>query len=199
MFHVEILAIIVGSIGSVVGFLTYLWKRLVKPLVKLVQNHDVFIKSVDELREVMQKELSTNGGNSLKDAIIDLRQTCHRIEKRQKIIEQRTKAALHYSNVALFETDIAGRLVWSNVHLSDFLDEETGADVQGYDWLTIINEDEREEVLSEFKSCLNMNRKFSKITQTTDGKNIRMLGYPYRLNSTEHGGFLVSIIENNEV
>ena len=59
----------------------------------------------------MQKELSTNGGNSLKDAIIDLRQTCHRIRK-TKIIEQRTKAALHYSNVALFETDIAGRLVW---------------------------------------------------------------------------------------
>jgi hypothetical protein len=199
MFHVEIVAIIAGSIGSVVGFLTYLWKRLIKPLVKLVNNHDVFIKSVDELREVMQKELSTNGGNSLKDALIDLRQTCHRIEKRQKIIEQRTKAALHYSNVALFETDISGRLVWSNVHLSDFLDEDTGSDVQGYDWLTIINEDEREEVLLEFKSCLNMNRKFSKITKTTDGKNIRMLGYPYRLNHTEHGGFLVSIIENNEV
>ena len=55
MFHVEILAIIVGSIGSVVGFLTYLWKRLVKPLVKLVQNHDVFIKSVDELRGLCRK------------------------------------------------------------------------------------------------------------------------------------------------
>ena len=91
MFHVEIAAIIIGSIGSVVGFLTYVWKRLIKPLARLVQNHDVFIKSVDELKEVMQKELSTNGGNSLKDAIIDLKKTCHRIEQRQKIIEQRKK------------------------------------------------------------------------------------------------------------
>lgn len=197
MFNInpEILAIVLGSLGSFIGFLTFLWKKLVKPIIKLVKNHDVFINSVDELKEIMRKELMTNGGNSLKDAIVDLRGTCHRIEKRQKIIEQRTKAALHYIKEALFETDVAGRLVWNNANLYDFLNEEQEKDLDGYDWLSIIHEDEREEVLNEFKSCLNMNRKFYKITLTSQNKKIRMLGYPYRLNSDEHGGFLVSITE----
>ena len=147
----------------------------------------------------MEKELTTNGGNSLKDAIIDLRETCHRIDRRQKIIEQRTKAALHYSDEALFETDVAGRLVWSNANLCKFLEDNPSQQLDGYDWLSIIHEDERDEVLQEFKSCLNMNRKFSKMTKTSYNKNVRMLGFPYKLNSDEHGGFLVSIIEEKEV
>ena len=194
----EIIAIILSSIGGVFTLLTIFWKKFINPIIKLVQNHDSFIKSVDNLKELMEKELKTNGGNSLKDAIIDLRQTCRRIENRQKIIEQRTKAALHYSNIALFETDVAGRLVWNNVHLCKFFETES-TNLEGYDWLSIISENERESVLEEFTSCLNMNRKFSKLTKTNSGKNIRMLGYPYRLSQGEHGGFLISILEENEV
>lgn len=193
--NTEILAIIIGSVGSVITFFTLLWKKFISPLIKLVKNHDIFIKSVDHLRELMEKELKTNGGNSLKDAIIDMRATCNRIENRQKIIEQRTKAALHYSNVALFETDPYGRLIWSNVHLGKYFDKNH-QDIEGYDWLNIIEEHERTETLQEFQSCLNMNRKFSKITTTQSGNEIRMLGYPYKLSDDSHGGFLVSITEN---
>jgi len=116
----EIIAIIVGSIGSVIGFFTFLWKKFINPLFKLVKNHDVFIKSVNDLRQLMEKELKTNGGNSIKDAIIDMRATCGRIEGRQKVIIQRTKAALHYSNISLFETDEQGRLVWCNAMMQDY-------------------------------------------------------------------------------
>lgn len=192
--QVEILAIIVSSIGGITGFFTLLWKKLISPLVKLVQNHEIFITSVNDLK----KELTTNGGNSLKDAIIKLNNTCSRIENRQKIIEQRTKAGLHYSNVALFETDVVGRLIWSNAHLCKFFND-TAKELEGYDWLNIIEEEDRAEVLEEFQSCLSMNRKFSKLTKTTKGKHVRMLGYPYKLSDDTHGGFLISLIEENEV
>ena len=43
-----------------------------------------------------------------------------------------------------------------------------------------------------------MNRKFSKTTETQDGRQIRMLGYPYKITDSEHGGFLVSIIPKEE-
>lgn len=194
----EMIAILVSSIGGIFTLITLFYRKFINPLIKLVKNHDSFIKSVDNLRELMEKELKTNGGNSLKDAMIDLRQTCHRIEKRQKIIEQRTKAALHYSDIALFETDTSGRLIWNNVNLCRFLDKGS-THVEGYDWLNIISENERDEVLEEFMSCLKMNRKFSKATLTNQNINIRMLGYPYKLNDGEHGGFLVSITQEKEV
>ena len=189
--HPEVIAIIVGSLGSLVGFFTLAWKKVVSPLVKLCKNQDFFVESVQEIR----KELKTNGGNSIKDAIINLRDTCQRIENRQKVITQRTKAALHYSNVALFETDQSGRLVWSNANLCE-ITKNIITSIEGFDWINLFEEDEREEVMSEFKSCLLMNRRFNKLTKLQNGSNVRLLGYPYRISDSEHGGFLVSITEN---
>ena len=189
----EIIMIILGSIGSVITFFTLLWKKFINPLIKLVKNHDVFIKSVDDLRHLMEKELTTNGGNSLKDAIISMKESCRRIEDRQKVIIQRTKAALHYSNVALFETDETGRLVWSNANLCDLTKNITSS-VEGFDWINLFAENEREEVMDEFMSCIKMNRRFSKETKLQDNTQVGLLGYPYRISDTEHGGFLISLV-----
>ena len=71
--------------------------------------------------------------------------------------------------------------------------------LEGFDWINLFTEDEREEVLSEFNSCLSMNRRFSKVARMQNGKTIRLLGYPYRISDLEHGGFLISITEENEV
>ena len=189
----EIVAIIIGSCSGILGFFTFVWKKFIKPIMKLCQNQEFFVQSVEEIR----KELQTNGGSSLKDAIIDMKDTVNRIDRRQKIIEQRTKAALHYSNEALFETDIAGRLVWSNAHFCRYVRDNPN-DISGFDWLATIKEEERDELLKEFLSCIKMNRKFSKVTETQDGKEIRMLGYPYKITDVEHCGFLVSIIPKEE-
>lgn len=205
--HPELLAIIIGSLGSVIGFLTYTWKKLIKPLVALVKNHDVFIKSVDDVRELIQKELTTNGGSSLKDAIISMRESCQRIEDRQKVIIQRTKAALHYSSMALFETDKEGRLTWSNANLIDLTKKSHSNSwkgnanymVEGFDWISLFEEGDREDIFDEFKSCLSMNRRFIKETKLMNGTQVRLLGYPYKITDTEHGGFLVSITTENEV
>ena len=191
--HPEIITIIISALGGLGGICTLVWKKFLKPIVKLCHNQDFFKESVEEIK----KELTTNGGSSLKDAIIDMKDTVNRIDRRQKVIEQRTKAALHYSNEALFETDIAGRSVWSNAHFCKYVKDNPN-DVSGFDWLTMIKEEDRDELLKEFLSCIKMNRKFSKLTETQDGKPIRMLGYPYKITDVEHGGFLVSIIPKEE-
>lgn len=193
--HPEVIVTLVLScLGGLGTLFTLIWKKVVSPLVKLCKNQDFFVQSVKDIK----KELSTNGGSSLKDTIIELRETCNRIDNRQKIIEQRTKASLHYSGAALFETDEDGRLIWSNANFCKFL-PVGGIKFEGYDWLTIINEDEREDVLQEFISCLEMNRRLSKITKDYESNEIRLLGYPYRINDEKHGGFLVSVTKTQEV
>jgi PAS domain S-box-containing protein len=194
--YAEYITIIVSCLGGAGTILTYLWVKIFKPVIKVLQTHDNVTSSI----EYIKKELTTNGGNSLKDTILDLKGTCNRIEARQKIIEQRTKAALHYNNSMLFETDTDGRLIWSNENFSSYF-RNTHQNLEGYDWISCIDEDEREDLLQEFKSCLKMNRKFVRKTKTSDGKTIRMTGYPYRLNDFEQGGFLVSVSEsiNKEV
>jgi len=190
----EKVGIVLSILGASGTFFSFVWIKIVKPLISLINNQDYFRQAVEEIK----KELQTNGGNSLKDAVIKLSSTCDRIEKRQKIIEQRTKAGLHYSNVALFETDSEGRLVWNNNHLCDVA-MKSSSSLEGYDWINCITEDEREEVLADFLSCIKMNRKFNRSTITVDGIKIRMIGYPYKISEDIHGGFLVSISQINEV
>lgn len=175
-------------LGGSVTFISVLWIKIIKPIFQIIDTQENLTKSLDSIK----KELTTNGGGSLKDTIIDLRGVCNRIENRQKVIEQRTKAALHYNNFALFETDEQGRLTWTNSNFYD-LTCDTVTNVEGYDWLTYIQEDEREELFNEFKSCLKMNRKFTKVVTNCDNQKIKLIGYPYKISEKSHGGFIVSV------
>ena len=184
------LAIISTIISLVFGVMSWLWIKVIKPTVKFINKHEDLAESVEEIKT----EITTNGGGSLKDVVCKLGETCSRMEVTQKIIEQRTKAALHYNHSALFETDSLGRVVWSNEPFYDLTGQSLD-DIKGYDWLTYVHEEEREECFAEFQSCLEMNRKFQKETKTCDNKEIRMLGFPYKLNEDEQCGFLVSVSE----
>lgn len=188
--HIAYVCSILGATGT---FCSLVWVKLIKPTLKFVKSQEEVTKSIETIR----KELTTNGGNSLKDAIVDLRSTVNRMEKRQKVIEQRTKAALHYNDAALFETDDHGRLTWTNNNFYE-LTQDVINSVEGYDWLNYIEEEDRADLFDELKSCLKMNRKLVKTVQTVDNKTVKMMGFPYRISEKEHGGFLVSISQLKE-
>jgi PAS domain-containing protein len=184
----ETITLIFSFLGGAATFVSLLWAKIIHPIFQIIDNQEDLSKSLNTIK----KELSTNGGNSLKDAIIDLRSTCNRIENRQRVVEQRTKAALHYNNAALFETDEYGRLTWTNSNFYD-LTCDSVTSVEGYDWLTYIKEEEREEFFHEFKSCLDMNRKFVKETLNSNNQKIQFIGFPYKIDDKSHGGFIVNL------
>lgn len=184
----ENITIAFSVFGGLVTFISIIWAKIIGPLIKIIDNQEEFKTSLNAIR----KELTTNGGNSIKDAIICLQGTCLRIETRQKVIEQRTKAALHYNNAALFETDEHGRLTWTNSNFYN-LTSDAITSVEGYDWLTYIKEDDRAELFDEFTSCLSMNRKFVKTVTNCKDQKVKLVGFPYKVNENNHGGFLISI------
>jgi len=184
------IAIITAALSFIGGALSWMFVKVVRPTLKFINKHEDLAESV----ETIKQEITTNGGGSLKDVVCKLGESCDRIEHGQKIIEQRTRASLHYNSTALFETDSTGKVVWTNEPFYELTGQHL-SDVKGYDWLTYVHEDEREELFMEFQSCLDMSRKFQKETLTFDNKRVRMLGFPYRLNGDEQGGFLVSVSE----
>lgn len=184
----EQITFIFSLLGGIITFLSIIWVRVARPIFKLVDNQEAITTSI----ETIKRELTTNGGNSVKDAIIELKGTCKRIENRQKIIEQRTKAALHYNEVSLFETDEQGRLTWTNNNFYELTKEEVSS-VEGYDWLIYIKDSERDQFFQEFKSCLAMNRKFNKISTNCKDEKIKFLGFPYKIDDNTHGGFIIQL------
>lgn len=190
--NAEMVALI-GSLVSVAGgFVAFIWKKLVKPAIKFLDDQDDIKKSIETIRS----EVVTNGGSSLKDAVNNLTTTCNNIEVAQKILDQRSKAALHYHEQALFEVDSKGRIQWFNEKFCE-LTEDNGNVTEGFDYVSIVEEDRREEFLKELHSCIEMCRKIDIETASVYDQKIHFTGYPYRVGDNSHEGFLIHLYKEN--
>ena len=177
-----VIAALSGAIGSV-GLFIY---RTVKKVGKHLSDFD----SCKESLSIIRSEVTTNGGKSLKDSINSLKSTCERMEIQQKIFDQRSKAALHYQERPLFETDRKGRMTWCNEPFQE-ITKDDGDFSRGHDWIAIVDEDAREDFLIELKSCLQMSRKLDIETTSIKGGALHFVGYPYRISEGKHAGFLI--------
>jgi PAS domain-containing protein len=177
-------ATLVGAGMAVLGFL-YKAFTFVKSFQRCQEE-------VKESIRIIKSEVTPNSGKSLKDTVNSLKKACDRIESRQKVLDQRSKAALHYNKTPLFETDIKGRLTWCNEAFLE-LTKDNGSCIEGFDWLTVIEDDRRDDFLTEFNSCLKMCRKIDIETVSVHGRPIHFVGYPYRLAKGIHEGFLIHL------
>lgn len=188
----ELIAII-GSVCSLLaGSFAFAWKKLIKPAIKFLDDQEELKKSI----QTIKNEVITNGGSSIKDAVNRLDKTCKSIEINQKVLDQRSKATLHYHEQALFEVDAKGRIHWFNEKFCD-LTKENGDVTEGFDWVSIVEEDKREEFLKEFSSCLDMCRKIDIETTSVYDQQIHFMGHPYRISENRHEGFLIHLYKEN--
>jgi hypothetical protein len=191
-FDAESLAIFSGLIGVISSGIIFLWKKLLKPAIKFLDHQEEIKQSI----KTIKNEVVTNGGSSIKDAINCLTITCESIEKSQKVLDQRSKASLHYHDRALFEVDKFGRMSWFNEKF-ELLAESSGDNNEGFDWVNIVDESEREDFVKETTSCIEMCRKIDIVTNSINNERIHFLGYPYRITEKEHEGFLIHLYKEN--
>ena len=190
--NAENLAMISTAGGIVSSICFFLWRKLVKPAINLMDDHQEIKKSID----IIKGEVTPNGGGSMKDALNSLRKTCANIERSQKVLDQRSKASLHYHDKALLEVDRFGRISWFNQEF-EILSEGCDSPNEGFDWVNIVDESEREEFVKELTSCLEMNRKIDIVVESINDDKFHFLGYPYRITDREHEGFLINIFKEN--
>lgn len=176
------IGIYITIITSVFTFAGYIYKKVVVPILNLMEGHKEIVHSL----EVIKKEVVTNGGKSLKDAVTSLKDTCERIEITQKVLEQRSKLALNYHNEALFETDRRGNLVWTNEKFYQ-MTGESHTNLEGTNWINYVQEGDRDKFQQELKSCLETCRKFELETKSTEGAPIKIVGYPYKVGRSQLG------------
>lgn len=173
--------------GAIVSAVVFLWR-----VFRMTRKYMLVMEEMKSTIEAVRHEVSYNGGNSVKDMISKLLIASERMEKRQKLIDQRSKAALHYQESCLFETDERGNLTWANAKF--YNDTVKYGDISGgLDWITIIHEDERQDFLTEFNSCLALARRIDVDTISVDKRKLRIIGYPYRVDTGQHEGFLIHI------
>lgn len=189
----EFAGAIATLIGAFIGVLGFLYK-----IFSFVKSFQRFEEEVKKSISIIKAEVTPNSGKSLKDTVNSLKKACDRIETRQKVLDQRSKAALHYNETPLFETDIKGRLTWCNEAFLELTNDNGGCKDE-FDWLTVIEDDRREHFLKEFDSCLKMCRKIDIETISVHGRHIHFVGHPYKLGKGIHEGFLIHLyLQENE-
>ena len=96
----EIVGIVLSLAGGLCASLAWGWKYIIKPTIRLYKNQQTLVSSVEDIK----KELTTNGGSSIKD-------TVNRIDRRQVMLDKRSKAIFYNIEKAILEVDEGGNIL----------------------------------------------------------------------------------------
>jgi len=144
----------------------WVWYRTFGKTVYLLKQH---IIEEDETLKRIEKELTTNGGNSIRDILEELRE-------RHFSFEAYLNAQMNVQKIALFRTDASGRVVAHNRYhqrLVGFSFEE----IKGDGWVNVLHPDDRTRVHDLWLEAVEENREFSE-----DIKYVKPSGEAYRVH-----------------
>ena len=172
----EIIGIVLSLVGGFCASMAWGWKYIIKPTIRLYKSQQGLVDSVEDIK----KELTTNGGSSIKD-------TVNRIDRRQIMLDKRSKAIFYNIEQAILEVDENGNILWANELFHKMMGTKN---LKGLDWVSHIDEPQRENFLREFESCSEKLRELRFETISTEGKSLKFLGFPYRGDDKNYG-FLI--------
>ncbi len=132
-----------------------LYKTVVKPFRKKMQDIDNLSVMVPELYlkvEQILKEVTPNGGSSLKDIVTGL--SCESVGNKQRL-----RAFLRKDEDPIFEVDACGKLVWANDAYLALCGRQL-SDIVGNGWLNTIEMSDRDEVHEEMQCAIEQDRDF---------------------------------------
>lgn len=110
--------------------------------------------SMDDSIKFIKKELTYNGGNSLKDVVAKTFETT-------TLLKLRYRHDMSVSERAIFECEpLTGRCTWVNDALCELFGM-SHEDMLGFGWLRAVREDQREEVHSHWKTAVDNNIPYS--------------------------------------
>lgn len=124
------------------AILGFIHKKVINPFWKSLKR---VIVAIDKI-EVIHKELYSNGGSSLRDAV-------NRIEKSQDLIENRSKSIIMTSKNGVFETNANGGLIWANKAFVAMASRQLES-LAGLGWITSLIEDDHERVAGLWRATV---------------------------------------------
>lgn len=126
-----------------------LWKTLVAPTYRYARHVAEVLNSL----ETIKRQLTPNGGSSLRDAV-------DRIEARIILTEQRARLLCMDSPMAVFETDSSGEFINVNRTFVRWTGRSS-QDLEGNGWLNAVFPADRVQVYNDWLTAISQEREFS--------------------------------------
>jgi PAS domain S-box-containing protein len=133
-------------------------------LEQKINGHEEVKKRLIKLEEVnveIKKELTPNGGSSMKDVITKLAETMVRVEgsmtamtEQASRMEARQQSLLNSVDIPVFETDLSGKCTFANKSYLKLIGR-TFDEVKGNGWINSIHPDDRVRVREQWDSAIH--------------------------------------------
>lgn len=138
-------------------------------LEEKINGHEEVKKRLIKLEEVnveIKKELTPNGGSSMKDVITKLAESMERVEERTlsmteqvSRMEARQQSILNSVDVPVFETDMNGKCTFANKPYLKLIGR-TFDEIKGNGWINSIHPDDRTTVREQWDAAVKDTRNF---------------------------------------
>lgn len=140
---------IIGWVGGVVTAIGTFWKVYIRPRInKRVESEN----RREAILHKILKEVGTNGGNSLRDAV-------DRLESRMQFNEYKQDLALSIQGTGIARTDPAGNWLAVNRALQ-YQSGRVEVELLGRNWVGAICDSIRDSMVADYDSCVRDKRNF---------------------------------------
>ena len=116
-------------------------------------------KNILQSCEIIKKELTPNGGNSIHDKLGKVTNMIASILSMQEHFMYRDRGFYSLMDIPVFETDNSGSCVYANRAYCD-LTHLTESQVYGAGWINAIASDERDFVMNQWQHAVEQKRDF---------------------------------------
>lgn len=120
---------------------------------RIEENMSDLTAAVKDVREMVKRELTANGGSSMKDALIQTRDMA-------AIASARANALSNHSKFCMYECDPHGRCTFANAALCELFGLDSGA-MLDHGWLSAIVDEERAAAADAWTKAVKENTPYS--------------------------------------
>lgn len=168
MEFLENTKLIVGIAGSAATGSIWLFKKVIQPRInkrKMLKRETMAIlnRVADAIPKIdeIYKEVRPNGGGSLKDIVNSIRE---QVAVNQKV----TRLGLNEQEISYYECDAYGAITYGSASLYNLIGRHE-EEVSGSNWLSFVHPADRELLLVEWESSVEMVRNFEHKCRVLNG------------------------------
>lgn len=143
----------------------------------------------------MKYELTTNGGNSMKDMLISVDRKVHEIARNYQEMRVAIQTFIEINDRAMYRANEEGVTVQANQAYLDFWGFESLEEAASEDWMEYLVD--RELAERRLGSIIENPRDFIYESDMKDGRRLRVIGHPIEVNG-EFLGYVGYVLDAKE-
>jgi PAS domain S-box-containing protein len=186
----EIIIAILTIVGILIKVVMFLRKKITEQFSSITKVHSQV--------ESIFKEITPNGGGSIKDKINLMSCEITENTKLTNKIFYRQRWIMDRRSEPIFEATSAGEYVWVNLPFIELVQRERDG-LLGHNWKNIIHEDDRQRVISNWESSVKEGRAYEDEYRivSPSGKITTVAASAINSNNSGYIGYLSIVDKKN--